>query len=188
MCNIAGRAKEMVFPLPVWAMATTSLPLKAIGHAWHWIGVGLGKPWARMVLIIYSGNPISSKEVTGRGTLWPWTYESSLVQLAKTRRENSPSSPYFFWIPQLLCHYEQKHACLPHKNFSRIAPAWSSSNLLHAIHHRGYPFYHRDHVRLPIHHHHRNLRRRNLHRSRRRSSKWHHEQNTKFFFVWANSP
>ena len=33
MCNIAGKAKEIVFPLPVWAMATRSRPLSAIGHA-----------------------------------------------------------------------------------------------------------------------------------------------------------
>ena len=35
MCNIAGRAKEIVLPEPVCAMATTSRPLRAIGHAWH---------------------------------------------------------------------------------------------------------------------------------------------------------
>lgn len=44
MWSMAGRAKEIVFPLPVCAIATTSLPLNAIGHAWHWIGVGVVKP------------------------------------------------------------------------------------------------------------------------------------------------
>jgi len=71
MCNIAGSAKEIVFPDPVWAMATTSRPLSAIGHAWHWIGVGSEKPCAWIVVIRYSGKPASSKEVTGRGTPRP---------------------------------------------------------------------------------------------------------------------
>ena len=35
MCNMAGRAKEMVLPEPVWEIATTSRPLRAMGHAWH---------------------------------------------------------------------------------------------------------------------------------------------------------
>jgi hypothetical protein len=33
MCSIAGKANDIVLPLPVWAIATTSLPESAIGHA-----------------------------------------------------------------------------------------------------------------------------------------------------------
>ncbi len=80
ICNIAGSAKEMVFPEPVCAMATTSRPLSAIGQAWHWIGVGSEKPCARIVVIRYSGKPASSKEVTGRGTPRPWTWHALLIK------------------------------------------------------------------------------------------------------------
>ncbi len=44
MCNMAGNAKEIVLPEPVWAIATRSRPLRAMGHDWHWMGVGAGKP------------------------------------------------------------------------------------------------------------------------------------------------
>lgn len=44
MCSIAGRAKDIVFPLPVWAIATTSLPDSATGQDWHWMGDGDLKP------------------------------------------------------------------------------------------------------------------------------------------------
>lgn len=74
MCNMAGSANEIVLPLPVWAIATTSRPLSAIGQAWHWIGVGAGKPCARMEVMRYSGNPTSSKAVTGLGMLRPCTF------------------------------------------------------------------------------------------------------------------
>ena len=35
MWSMAGRANEIVLPEAVWAIATTSRPLSAIGHAWH---------------------------------------------------------------------------------------------------------------------------------------------------------
>jgi hypothetical protein len=38
------------------------------------MGVGEGNPCARIVVMRYSGNPTSSKAVTGRGTPRPWTW------------------------------------------------------------------------------------------------------------------
>ena len=38
---------ESVFPDPVWAIPTRSLPLSAMGHAWAWIAVGEVHAWLR---------------------------------------------------------------------------------------------------------------------------------------------
>ena len=71
---IAGRAKAIVLPLPVCAIPTISRPLRAMGQAWHWIGVGEGNFCARIVDIRYAGNPASSNVKTGLGTPRPKTY------------------------------------------------------------------------------------------------------------------
>ena len=39
--SIIGRVKAAVFPVPVWAMPRTSLPVSATGMAWAWIGVAV---------------------------------------------------------------------------------------------------------------------------------------------------
>jgi hypothetical protein len=44
MWSMPGSRKPHVLPLPVLAMATMSRPLRAIGHAWAWMGVGALKP------------------------------------------------------------------------------------------------------------------------------------------------
>ena len=36
-----GRTKAAVLPVPVWAMPSTSRPVRATGMAWLWIGVVL---------------------------------------------------------------------------------------------------------------------------------------------------
>jgi len=38
------RLTARVFPDPVCAIPTISLPLKAMGHPWAWIAVGSAKP------------------------------------------------------------------------------------------------------------------------------------------------
>ena len=39
--EIIGRVKEAVLPVPVWAMPSTSRPIRAWGIACAWIGVGV---------------------------------------------------------------------------------------------------------------------------------------------------
>ena len=45
LCSI-GNAKAAVLPVPVLAMPMTSLPSRAEGIDWSWIGDGVTKPFA----------------------------------------------------------------------------------------------------------------------------------------------
>ena len=89
ICNMAGRAKEIVLPEPVWEIATTSRPLRAMGHAWHWMGVGSAKPCCLMVLRRYSGKPTSSKPLTGLGMFLPCTWTKSVNFSAMAHEEKN---------------------------------------------------------------------------------------------------
>jgi len=53
-CSIPGHPPH-VLPLPVFAMATRSRPLKATGQAWAWMGVGDLKPACLICVVRWGG-------------------------------------------------------------------------------------------------------------------------------------
>ena len=63
----AGRRKPQVFPEPVLAMAMTSLPLTARGHACAWMGVGDAYPCLSKAAMSFRGNGASWNLVIGSG-------------------------------------------------------------------------------------------------------------------------
>ena len=56
ICTNKGIRNPRVFPDPVWAMAITSMPARAIGQQTDWIAVGLLNPAFLSSLQMYSGN------------------------------------------------------------------------------------------------------------------------------------
>mmetsp|Transcript_2263 Transcript_2263/g.5861 ORF Transcript_2263/g.5861 Transcript_2263/m.5861 type:complete len:255 (-) Transcript_2263:79-843(-) len=63
----AGRRKPQVFPEPVLAMAMTSLPLTARGHACAWMGVGDAYPCLSKAAMSFRGKGASWNLVIGSG-------------------------------------------------------------------------------------------------------------------------
>mmetsp|Transcript_1948 Transcript_1948/g.9372 ORF Transcript_1948/g.9372 Transcript_1948/m.9372 type:complete len:251 (+) Transcript_1948:253-1005(+) len=63
----AGRRKPQVLPEPVLAMAMTSLPLTARGHACAWMGVGDAYPCLSKAAMSFRGNGASWNLVIGSG-------------------------------------------------------------------------------------------------------------------------
>mmetsp|Transcript_4837 Transcript_4837/g.11879 ORF Transcript_4837/g.11879 Transcript_4837/m.11879 type:complete len:220 (+) Transcript_4837:662-1321(+) len=58
-----ARAQPVVFPVPDWAMQSTSFPCTTAGMAWRWIGEGVSIPQTKTPRSSESGIPISSKEL-----------------------------------------------------------------------------------------------------------------------------
>mmetsp|Transcript_3782 Transcript_3782/g.8296 ORF Transcript_3782/g.8296 Transcript_3782/m.8296 type:complete len:249 (-) Transcript_3782:402-1148(-) len=77
MCASIGRRNAAVLPDPVLAMPSTSLPLSAVGSAWHWIGVGAVYPCRSISLRRSSPSPHCANVLIGRGTSSPMTRTSS---------------------------------------------------------------------------------------------------------------
>mmetsp|Transcript_44291 Transcript_44291/g.73469 ORF Transcript_44291/g.73469 Transcript_44291/m.73469 type:complete len:216 (-) Transcript_44291:442-1089(-) len=71
MWTIAGRRKANVLPDPVAEMPTMSLPSRAIGQPWLWMGVGAVKRYFITSRRMYSGIEASSKVRQGLGMPWP---------------------------------------------------------------------------------------------------------------------
>ena len=67
---IIGQTKAKVFPLPVLAIPTISLPEKAQGSAWAWIGVGVSyfSYWRTLMIRWVRGR--WPKLATGLGIGW----------------------------------------------------------------------------------------------------------------------
>mmetsp|Transcript_299 Transcript_299/g.2393 ORF Transcript_299/g.2393 Transcript_299/m.2393 type:complete len:200 (+) Transcript_299:2047-2646(+) len=86
MCMIPGNKYPQVLPLPVLAMATTSLPCKAHAQDWAWMGVGAVNPALLTSSMMSIGSPAASKEVYGSGHPCPSTFISCFLRYA------SPSS------------------------------------------------------------------------------------------------
>ena len=67
----AGRRNPHVLPLPVFAMAMTSLPLTAMGHACAWMGVGDSYPLLEQSRDEFLRERASWKRVMGSGCPGP---------------------------------------------------------------------------------------------------------------------
>lgn len=72
MWIMAGSKNARVFPDPVAEMPTMSLPSRAIGQPWLWMGVGALKPCFMTSRSTYSGMEASSKVMAGLGIPSPW--------------------------------------------------------------------------------------------------------------------
>mmetsp|Transcript_17986 Transcript_17986/g.59058 ORF Transcript_17986/g.59058 Transcript_17986/m.59058 type:complete len:316 (-) Transcript_17986:871-1818(-) len=68
-----GREKTRVFPEPVKAIPIISLPLRATGRPWTWMGVGRSMPLALSRSRVGFGNLMSLKSLIGGGTSSPST-------------------------------------------------------------------------------------------------------------------
>eukprot|EP00963_Diacronema_lutheri_P002053 scaffold131_cov335-Pavlova_lutheri.AAC.40 len=126
MCTIPGNRYPQVLPLPVLAMATTSLPCMAHAQDWAWIGVGSVNP-ARLTSSMMSfGSPAASKVVYGSGHPCPSTFISCFLR---------PASPLAQWAAlgwwaarthrRILLHHILRIRCVPVGWRSR-RPSWSA--------------------------------------------------------------
>lgn len=74
---MAGNKNAKVFPDPVADMPIISLPNKAMGQPWDWIGDGAVNPCFKTSFKTYSGIDASSKVKTGLGIPLPRTVMST---------------------------------------------------------------------------------------------------------------
>jgi hypothetical protein len=65
-----GSANAAVFPVPVWAMPTTSRAARTCGMVWVWIGVGVAYCWSARARVRVSASPSSRKEVKVESFMW----------------------------------------------------------------------------------------------------------------------